>query len=30
MKCAVVGAGACGTALANLLTENGHDTTIWA
>jgi glycerol-3-phosphate dehydrogenase (NAD(P)+) len=30
MKCAVVGAGAWGTALANLLSENGHETTIWA
>lgn len=29
MKCAVMGAGAWGTALANLLAENGHDTTIW-
>jgi len=30
MKCAVIGAGAWGTALANVLAENGHDTTIWA
>ena len=30
MKCAVVGAGAWGTALANLLAENGHETTLWA
>jgi glycerol-3-phosphate dehydrogenase (NAD(P)+) len=30
MRCAVVGAGAWGTALANLLAENGHPTTIWA
>ena len=30
MKCAVIGAGAWGTALGNLLSENGHDTTIWA
>ncbi|MDA1081338.1 MAG: NAD(P)-dependent glycerol-3-phosphate dehydrogenase [Gemmatimonadetes bacterium] len=30
MKCAVIGAGAWGTALANVLTENGHDTAIWA
>ncbi len=29
MKCAVIGAGAWGTALASLLSENGHDTTIW-
>ena len=29
MKCAVMGAGAWGTALASLLAENGHDTTIW-
>lgn len=29
MKCAVLGAGAWGTALASLLAENGHDTTIW-
>ena len=30
MKCAVVGAGAWGTALANLLAENGHPTIVWA
>ena len=30
MKCAVLGAGAWGTALANLLGENGHDTAVWA
>jgi glycerol-3-phosphate dehydrogenase (NAD(P)+) len=30
MKCAVIGAGAWGTALANLLAENGHPTMIWA
>ncbi|MBI1808440.1 MAG: NAD(P)-dependent glycerol-3-phosphate dehydrogenase [Gemmatimonadetes bacterium] len=30
MKCAVVGAGAWGTALASLLSENGHETTLWA
>lgn len=30
MKCTVVGAGAWGTALANLLAENGHQTTLWA
>ena len=30
MKCTVIGAGAWGTALANLLAENGHDTMIWA
>ena len=30
MKCAVIGAGAWGTALANLLAENGHPTVIWA
>jgi glycerol-3-phosphate dehydrogenase (NAD(P)+) len=29
MKCAVLGAGAWGTALASLLADNGHDTTIW-
>lgn len=29
MKCAVLGAGAWGTALASLLAENGHETTIW-
>jgi len=30
MKCAVIGAGAWGTALANLLAENGHPTIVWA
>ena len=30
MKCTVVGAGAWGTALANLLAENGNQTTLWA
>jgi glycerol-3-phosphate dehydrogenase (NAD(P)+) len=30
MRCAVVGAGAWGTALADLLASNGHDTTVWA
>ncbi len=30
MKCAVIGAGAWGTALANLLSENGHRTMLWA
>jgi glycerol-3-phosphate dehydrogenase (NAD(P)+) len=30
MRCAVVGAGAWGTALADLLASNGHDTVIWA
>ena len=30
MKCAVLGAGAWGTALANLLVDNGHETVIWA
>lgn len=30
MRCAVVGAGAWGTALADLLAANGHETTIWA
>ncbi len=30
MKCAVIGAGAWGTALANLLAENGHPTLVWA
>jgi glycerol-3-phosphate dehydrogenase (NAD(P)+) len=29
-KCAVVGAGAWGTALANVLAGNGHDTILWA
>ncbi len=30
MKCAVIGAGAWGTALATLLAENGNETAIWA
>lgn len=30
MRCAVVGAGAWGTALADLLAINAHDTTLWA
>src|SRR5262245_43017507 len=30
MRCAVIGAGAWGTALANLLADNGHETTLWA
>jgi glycerol-3-phosphate dehydrogenase (NAD(P)+) len=30
MKCAVVGAGAWGTALANVLAANGHDVALWA
>jgi glycerol-3-phosphate dehydrogenase (NAD(P)+) len=30
MRCGVVGAGAWGTALADLLTRNGHDVTLWA
>ena len=30
MKCAVIGAGAWGTALANVLAENGHDASVWA
>ncbi len=29
-RCTVVGAGAWGTALADLLARNGHDTTLWA
>jgi glycerol-3-phosphate dehydrogenase (NAD(P)+) len=29
-RCAVIGAGAWGTALANVLAENGHETTLWA
>ena len=29
-RCAVIGAGAWGTALANLLTANGHETLLWA
>ncbi len=30
MKCAIVGAGAWGTALADLLRRNGHDVSVWA
>lgn len=30
MRCAVVGAGAWGTALADLLARNAHDVTLWA
>ena len=30
MKCAVVGGGAWGTALAHVLGTNGHDVTLWA
>jgi glycerol-3-phosphate dehydrogenase (NAD(P)+) len=30
MRCAVIGAGAWGTALASLLADNGHDTLLWA
>lgn len=30
MRCGVIGAGAWGTALANLLAANGHDVTLWA
>jgi glycerol-3-phosphate dehydrogenase (NAD(P)+) len=30
MRCAVVGAGAWGTALADLLSRNGHDVQLWA
>jgi glycerol-3-phosphate dehydrogenase (NAD(P)+) len=30
VRCAVVGAGAWGTALANLLVDNGFDTILWA
>jgi glycerol-3-phosphate dehydrogenase (NAD(P)+) len=30
VKCSVIGAGAWGTALANLLAENGHQTIVWA
>ena len=29
-RCAVIGAGAWGTALANVLAGNGHETTLWA
>ena len=30
MRCAVIGAGAWGTALADLLAGNGHETILWA
>ena len=30
MRCAVIGAGAWGTALADVLARNGHDTMLWA
>ena len=30
MRCSVIGAGAWGTALADLLTRNGHDVLLWA
>ena len=30
MRCAVIGAGAWGTALADLLADNGHETWLWA
>ena len=30
MKVAVLGSGGCGTALAMLLVENGHDVTLWS
>ncbi len=30
MRCSVIGAGAWGTALANVLAENAHDTSVWA
>lgn len=30
MNCAVIGAGAWGTALSNLLAHNGHDVSLWA
>jgi glycerol-3-phosphate dehydrogenase (NAD(P)+) len=30
MRCAVIGAGAWGTALADVLADNGHETRLWA
>jgi glycerol-3-phosphate dehydrogenase (NAD(P)+) len=30
MRCTVVGGGAWGTALADLLAVNGHDVRLWA
>jgi glycerol-3-phosphate dehydrogenase (NAD(P)+) len=30
MRCAVIGAGAWGTALADLLARNGHEVAMWA
>ena len=30
MRCAVVGAGAWGTALGHVLATNGHDVRLWA
>ena len=30
MRCAVVGAGAWGTVLADLLARNGHEVRLWA
>jgi len=30
MRCAIIGAGAWGTALADLLARNGHDVALWA
>jgi glycerol-3-phosphate dehydrogenase (NAD(P)+) len=30
MRCAIIGAGAWGTALAEVLARNGHETTLWA
>jgi glycerol-3-phosphate dehydrogenase (NAD(P)+) len=30
VRCSVIGAGAWGTALANVLAENAHDTSVWA
>jgi glycerol-3-phosphate dehydrogenase (NAD(P)+) len=30
MRCSVIGAGAWGTALADLLARNGHDVVLWA